>query len=235
MKKFLIVAAAVLLAAPVCFAKSPADSQNDIKARVQEAGEVMKDVLNMPDGIPRKVLDKARCVIVIPSVKKGALGVGGEYGRGAMVCRTGGDFNGPWGSPAMYVLEGASFGFQIGGQATDLVLLVMNEHGVNSLLHDKVKLGADASAAVGPKGRDAAADTDATLRAEILTYSRSRGAFAGISLEGASLRPDNNADKEVYGTQVTATDIVKGKGVPPPPEANVLISTLQNASPELKA
>jgi SH3 domain-containing YSC84-like protein 1 len=135
----------------------------------------------------------------------------------------------------MYVLEGASFGFQIGGQATDLVLLVMNDHGVNSLLHNKVKLGADASAAAGPKGRDAAADTDASLRAEILTYSRSRGAFAGISLEGASLRPDNNANKDLYGMEVTAPDIVTGKGVPPPPESNLLVSTLQNASPELKS
>jgi lipid-binding SYLF domain-containing protein len=235
MRKILILAAGLLFAAPALYATPAAPAQTDEKAKVQEAGEVMKDILNIPDDIPRNVLDKARCVIVLPSVKKGAFIVGGEVGHGAMVCRTGSEYNGAWGAPAMYVLEGGSVGYQIGGEATDLVLLVMNDHGVNSLLHSKVKLGADASAAAGPKGRSAAADTDAALRSEILTYSRSRGAFAGVSLEGASLRPDNKANENLYGQPETAQQIIAQKTVPPPAEANLLDSTLQNASPRLKS
>jgi lipid-binding SYLF domain-containing protein len=177
------------------------------------------------------VIEKAECVIVFPSVLKAAFVVGASYGRGAMVCRSGEDFRGPWGAPAMYALEGGSIGFQIGGQATDLVLLVMNRRGVSSILESKVKLGADASVAAGPVGRDAAANTDAYMRAEILSYSRSRGLFAGISLEGSTLRPDNDATADVYGRKLTAREIVLGGNVRVPKSGRHLIAVLQKNSP----
>jgi lipid-binding SYLF domain-containing protein len=159
--------------------------------------------------------------------------VGGSYGRGAMVCRTGKEFTGPWGAPAMYALEGGSIGLQIGGEATDFVFLIMNNRGANSLLHSKVKLGADASVAAGPKGRSAAADTDAFMRAEILSYSRARGVFAGVSLEGSTLRPDNDANHKLYGESTDAEKIVDGQGIATPPAAQELIATLKKASPQL--
>jgi lipid-binding SYLF domain-containing protein len=205
--------------------------QNKEQERLGECGEVMGEVLNIPDDIPQDLLDKAECVIVIPSMKKFAFGIGGSYGRGAMVCRTGRSFNGAWGAPAMYTIEGGSFGFQIGGQATDLVLLVMNRHGVNALLGSKVKLGANASVAAGPKGRNAGASTDASLRAEILTYSRSQGLFAGVSLSGSSLRPDNDASAEVYGRKVTARRILTGPGMMVPESGRRLVNVLQARSP----
>jgi len=187
--------------------------------------------MNTPENIPQEILEKAECVIVFPSVLKLAVGFGGSYGRGAMVCRTGEHFGGPWGAPAMYALEGGSFGFQLGGQATDLVLLVMNDRGARSILSSKVKLGADASAAAGPKGRDASADTDASLRAEILSYSRSRGLFAGISLEGSTLRPDDEASEQVYGRKIKARDIILGKGTAVPLSGRHLVRILQKTSP----
>jgi SH3 domain-containing YSC84-like protein 1 len=193
MKKYLVAATCLTLVAAAVFAKE----LNNEQKRLEECGVVMQEVLNVPDNIPQELLEKAECVIVIPSVKKLAFGVGASYGRGAMVCRQGEKFSGPWGAPAMYALEGGSFGFQIGGQATDLILLVMNDRGMDSILSSKVKLGADASAAAGPKGRDASAATDAWLRAEILSYSRSRGLFAGVSLEGSTLRPDDDASADV--------------------------------------
>jgi lipid-binding SYLF domain-containing protein len=170
-------------------------------------------------------------VIVIPSMLKVALGIGGSYGRGAMVCRTGQNFDGPWGAPAMYALDGGSFGFQLGGQATDLVLLVMNERGVKALLNSKVTLGGSASIAAGPKGRDVSASTDATLRAEILSYSRSRGLFAGVSLEGASLRPDNDASGQVYGRHMTAHTIVTGTDISVPPSGRRFVDALEKNAP----
>ncbi len=191
----------------------------------------MREVLNVPDNIPKELLEKAECVIVIPSVKKLAFGVGASYGRGAMVCRTGEKFRGPWGAPAMYALEGGSVGFQIGGEATDLILLVMNDRGMESILSSKVKLGADASVAAGPKGRDASADTDAWMRAEILSYSRSRGLFAGISLEGSSLRPDDDASADVYGHAIKAKDIVRGKKTGVPETGRHLVNVLQKSTP----
>ena len=148
---------------------------NKEQKRLENSGVVMQEIMNTPESIPQDVMKKAECVIVFPSVLKAAFVVGASYGRGAMVCRTGEEFNGPWGAPAMYALEGGSIGFQIGGQATDLVLLVMNPRGAHSILSSKVKLGGDASVAAGPVGRDASADTDACMRAEILSYSRSRG------------------------------------------------------------
>ena len=199
--------------------------------RLENAAVVMEEILNVPDNIPQDLLDRAECVVVVPSVKKFAIGLGGSYGRGVMVCRTGEDFTGPWGSPAMYALEGASFGLQLGGQATDFVFLVMNKRGADSLLRSKTKLGVDASAAAGPKGRTASANTDAYMRAEILSYSRNRGLFAGISLEGSSLRPDNSANEQVYGRKVTARQITLQNEVATPAAGARLVNLLQNASP----
>ncbi len=205
---------------------------NKEQERLENCGVVMQEIINVPDNIPQQLLDKAECIIVFPSVLKAAFVVGGSYGRGAMVCRTGKDFRGSWGSPAMYALEGGSVGFQIGGEATDLVLLVMNDRGASSLLENKVKLGGDASVAAGPVGRDASADTDAYMRAEILSYSRSRGVFAGISLEGASLRPDDDASADVYGVKVTAREIVMGGKVNVPKSGRHLVSVLETNSPK---
>ena len=212
-------------------AASALEAANKEQDRLEGAGVVLEEVLAIDDNIPRDLLDQAECVIVIPSMIKVALGVGGSYGRGAMACRTGPGYDGPWGAPAMYALDGGSFGLQLGGQATDLVLLVMNDRGVKALLNSKVKLGASATAAAGPKGRDVSASTDATLRAEILSYSRSRGLFAGISLEGASLRPDNDASEQVYGRRITARTIVTGTDISVPPSGRRLVDALTKNAP----
>ncbi len=208
-----------------------ASDQTKDDDRLRNSGTVLKEILGVPDSIPQDLLDKADCVVVFPSVLKAAFIVGGSYGRGAMTCRKGEDFKGAWGAPTMMALEGGSFGFQIGGQATDFVLLVMNDRGASGILASKVKLGADASVAAGPVGRDAAADTDATLRAEILSYSRARGLFAGISLEGSTIRPDNGDNRQVYGKNIPAKDIVLAGTVPVPPAAEELISTLDARTP----
>jgi len=200
--------------------------------RLENCGVVLQEILRIPDNIPQDLLDKAEGVIGIPSVLKAAFGIGGAYGRGAMTCRSGEHFTGKWGSPTMIALEGGSFGFQLGGQATDFVILVMNPRGATAILSSKVKLGADASAAAGPKGRDAAASTDVTLRAEMLTYSRSRGLFAGISLEGSALRPDNNANESIYHRKVNATDVVRKGGIAIPPAAQKMVSLLDQHSPK---
>jgi lipid-binding SYLF domain-containing protein len=209
-------------------------AQKKEQDRLQHAGEVLKEIINIPDNLPKPVLDRSDCVIVLPSVKKGAFGVGASIGRGAMSCRGGADFTGPWGPPAMYALEGISFGFQIGGQATDFVLLVMNNHGAEMLMKSKAKLGADASAAAGPVGRDAEAATDIALHAEILTYSRAKGLFAGISLEGSTLRPDGSANNNLYGHEVSAKDILRDHKVGTPAAARLMLSTLEKASPRNK-
>jgi len=215
----------------ILFIASSVFAGNKEQERLENSGTVLQEVMDVPDNIPQDLLDKAECVIVFPSVLKAAFVVGGSYGRGAMVCRTGEHFNGAWGSPAMYALEGGSVGFQLGGQATDLVLLIMNERGASSILDSKVKIGADASAAAGPKGRDASADTDAYLRAEILSYSRSRGLFAGISLEGSTLRPDDDATADVYGRKLTAREIVLGGKASTPPSGQHLVHVLQKNAP----
>jgi len=191
----------------------------------------MQEILNIPDNLPRQVLDKAECVIVFPSVLKVAFGMGKEYGRGAMVCRTGKEFNGPWGAPAMYALEGDSIGMQVGGEATDLILLVMNQKGVGSILSSRIKLGGDASAAAGPVGRDASANTDLWMRAEILSYSRSRGLFAGISLEGSTLRQDKKANERIYGRKIAAKTILLGNKTAIPRSGRHLVSVLQSNAP----
>src|SRR5215218_5071421 len=202
MYRYFSIALCVMIASASLIAGSK--ESNKEQDRLANAGVVMQEVRDVPDNIPQDRLDKAECVVVIPSMTKVAIGVGGSYGRGVMVCRTGTAFNGPWGAPAMYALDGGSVGVQLGGQSTDVVLLVMNNRGVDALLNSKVKLGANASAAAGPKGRNIEASTDASLRAEILSYSRSRGLFAGVSLEGASLRPDDEATERVYGRKLTA-------------------------------
>jgi len=226
-KLWCTLAVTCLIAYP--FATSSAQRREN--ERLENAGGVLEDILNVPDDIPSDLLDKAECVIVVPSVVKFAIGFGGSYGRGAMTCRSGANFTGPWSAPTMIAVEGGSFGLQLGGQATDFILLVMNPRGANSILRSKVKLGADAAAAAGPKGRNAAAATDLALRAEILTYSRSRGLFAGISLEGSSLRPDNGANEDVYGRKVSATDIVRNGAVGTPAAASKMISLLNTESP----
>jgi lipid-binding SYLF domain-containing protein len=222
---------AVLLVATTAFAAEDKTKQED---RLQNAGQVMSEILNVPENIPQDLLDKTKCIVVVPSVLKAAFIVGASYGRGAMVCRTGENFTGPWGAPAMYALEGGSFGLQLGAQATDFVFLIMNEHGATSLLQSKVKLGGDASVAAGPVGRDAEADTDVTMRAEILTYSRTRGAFAGVSLEGSTLRPDNDANEALYGRKISASEIVLGPSPSVPDAARNLIALLDKASPHTK-
>jgi len=217
----------VLLGAAISSA-SALDAEAD---RLEAATTVIREILDIPDGVPQELLDKAECIVVLPSVKKFAIGIGGSYGKGAMVCRSGLEFEGPWGAPSMYRLEGGNIGFQLGGEATDFIFLVMNPKGVRSLLKSKVKLGADASAAAGPKGRTTGASTDAYMSAEILTYSRARGLFAGVALEGSTLRPDDGANENIYGKKISASDIVlKQKTVPR--EAQELVELLQRASPE---
>ena len=201
------------------------------RKRLESAGEVLKEILDIPDNIPKDLLDRAECVIVLPGVKKLALGIGGSFGRGAMTCRSGEHFTGAWGPPAMYALEGANIGFQLGGQSTDFVLLVMNPKGAKSLLSSKVKLGADASAAAGPKGRTAEADTDIVMKAEVLSYSRSRGLFAGISLEGSTLRSDGSANANLYGQSLSAKEIVHDHKVGVPPSGATLVSVLDRRTP----
>lgn len=209
-----------------------AEERSKYLDRIENSGVVLKEILDVPDNIPQSLLDKADCVIVYPSVLKAAFGIGASYGRGVMTCRSGENFRGPWGAPSMMALEGGSVGFQIGAQATDFVLLVMNERGASSILASKVKLGADASAAAGPKGRDAEADTDVTLRAEVLSYSRARGLFAGVSLEGSTVRPDNDGNETVYGQKIPAHDIVLKGAVPAPKEARQMLSVLNKRSPK---
>jgi lipid-binding SYLF domain-containing protein len=209
-----------------------AQEKDSERERLQNAATVLKEIFGMPDSIPQELLDKAECAIVFPSVKKVAVGIGGSYGRGAIVCRGGESFDGPWGAPAMFALEGASIGFQLGGQATDFVLLVMNDRGANSVLGSKVKLGADASAAAGPKGRTAGASTDVVMQAEILTYSRARGLFAGVSLEGSTLRADGDANERLYGKKIDAREIVRKGTVPVPESGKALVDVLNRKSPK---
>ena len=233
MRKFLNCLSATLFAfGPFLGEVANASDRAKDDDRLRNCGSVLKEILDVPDNIPQDLLDKADCVVVFPSVLKAAFIVGGSYGRGAMSCRKGQDFRGPWGAPTMMALEGGSFGFQIGGQATDFVLLVMNESGARGILASKVKLGGDASVAAGPVGRDSSAETDATLRSEILSYSRARGLFAGVSLEGSTIRPDHGDNTRVYGRNVPARDIVLSGKVPVPPAAEQLISTLDRRTPK---
>src|SRR3984885_8377828 len=236
MKKILALAIMVSLTGfAALLAPQPtrsADDKSKYLDRIENSGVVLKEILDVPDDIPQSLLDKAECVIIYPSVLKAAFGIGASYGRGVMTCRGGEEFKGPWGAPSMMALEGGSIGFQIGAQATDFVLLVMNDRGASSILSSKVKLGADASAAAGPKGRDAEADTDVAMRAEVLTYSRARGLFAGISLEGSTLRPDDDANERIYGQKLPSKEIALHGAVPVPPAARTLTATLNQHSPK---
>src|ERR1700686_5400201 len=236
MKKLITYFMSILFVAlPVLSALALAADQEKEEDRLKNSGIVLKEVLDVPDDIPEDLLDKADCVVVFPSVLKAAFIVGGSYGRGAMSCRRGEDFRGPWGAPTMMALEGGSFGLQIGGEATDFVLLVMNERGASGIFTSKVKLGADASVAAGPVGRTASAETDATLRADILSYSRARGVFGGVSLEGSTIRPDNGANKQIYGQNLPARQIVLSGHVAIPPAAQAMISTLDSKTPRHKS
>jgi lipid-binding SYLF domain-containing protein len=227
MRKGCVFIVAIFLAYPT-FAANEGREQK----RLEACGQVFKEIMDIPDGIPKELLNKAECVIVIPSVLKFAIGIGGDFGRGAITCRTGQHFTGHWSAPALFALEGANIGFQLGGQATDFVLLVMNPRGAESIMSSKVKLGADASAAAGPKGRAAAADTDIVMRAEILSYSRSRGLFAGISLEGSTLRSDGGANRKLYGRDIGAKEIVREGKVGIPASGRELVSLLNKLSPK---
>lgn len=230
MKKLMVCLLVVLLSSLAAFADDEREQD-----RVKDAGVVLKEILNIPDDIPQDLLDKAECVIILPSVKKGAFGIGGSYGRGVMLCRSGEHYKGRWGAPALYALEGVSIGFQLGGQATDFVLLVMNPRGAESLLHSKVKLGADASAAAGPKGRTAEGATDIVMQAEILSYSRNKGLFAGVSLEGSTLRSDGSANEKLYGRKLSAHDIIRAGKVGVPACAQQLVALLDKKSPVNKS
>jgi SH3 domain-containing YSC84-like protein 1 len=213
----------------------PAMAQKKEKERIGEANTVMKEILGMPDGIPKDLLENTECVVIYPSVKKAAFVVGGSYGRGLITCRKGEDFSGPWSAPAMFALEGGSFGFQIGAQATDFVLLVMNEKGAKSVMSSKVKLGADASVAAGPVGRAASAETDIVMNAEILSYSRSKGLFAGVSLEGSTMRSDDGGNKALYGKELSAMEIVREGKVAAPASAQPLLALLSKAAARHKS
>jgi lipid-binding SYLF domain-containing protein len=230
-KKLIVGSMVVLLS---CLGAFAANDEREAD-RVKDAGVVLKEILNIPDDIPQDLLDKAECLVILPSVKKGAFGIGGSYGRGVMVCRSGEHYKGKWGAPALYALEGVSIGFQLGGQATDFVLLVMNPKGAGSLLYSKVKLGADASAAAGPKGRTAEGATDIVMNAEILSYSRNKGLFAGISLEGSTLRSDGSANEKLYGRKLTAKEIIRGGKVGIPPSAHELVALLDAKTPVNKS
>jgi lipid-binding SYLF domain-containing protein len=231
MKKLIVCLIVGLMSSLGAFAT---DDEHEAE-RVKDSGVVLKEILNIPDNIPQDLLDKAECIIILPSVKKGAFGIGGSYGRGVMICRSGEHYKGKWGAPALYALEGVSIGFQLGGQATDFVLLVMNPKGAQSLLSSKVKLGADASAAAGPKGRTAEGATDIVMSAEILSYSRNKGLFAGVSLEGSTLRSDGSANEKLYGKKLSAKDIIRLGKVGIPPSAHELVSLLDSKSPVNKS
>jgi len=230
MKRILSFVLTFVLATPALLANEKKEED-----RLENCGLVIQEIMDIPDDIPQDLIDKSDCIIVYPSVLKGAFIFGGSYGRGAMTCRSGEKFNGPWSAPTMMALEGGSFGFQIGGQATDFVLLVMNERGAKAILGSKVKLGADASAAAGPKGRSAEASTDVTMRAEILSYSRARGLFAGVSLSGSTVRPDNRANEKLYNKSVSASEIIFKGVVPVPTGAQKMVAYLNKKSPKNKS
>lgn len=231
----LVVITQALLVASMWVSVCPrlaAENGDKERERLIASGEVMKEILAVPDDVPKDLLNKAECVIVLPSVKKAAFGIGASYGRGAMTCRSGENFDGPWSTPTMMESTAGSVGFQIGGQETDFVILVMNPAGARKMMNSKVKLGADASIAAGPKGRTVSAATTGNMQAEMLSYSRSRGVFGGVSLEGASLQPDEGANENLYGKKVSAKDIIVNGAVPKPQAASLLITTLDEHSPK---
>jgi len=228
----LLLRTSVVLLALAAFAGAAFAKDSDDEQRLQKAADVLGEILNIPDNIPQGLLDKADCVIVLPSVKKFAIGFGASWGKGVMICRSGEKFDGKWGTPAAFALKAANVGLQLGGEATDFVLLVMSPKGVNALLSDEVKLGAAISAAAGPKGRDATAETDAQLKADVLSYSRSKGLFGGISLEGSTLRQDKDANKNLYGRDITAKEIVLENKHQPTTSGQTIDDLLMKKSPK---
>jgi SH3 domain-containing YSC84-like protein 1 len=216
---------------PLVMAADDKDDKDTEQARVKTSGEVLKDLLSKPNGIPLSVLSKSECVVVLPSVKKAGFIIAGQYGRGVMTCRSGENFDGNWSAPIMMQSSGGSVGFQAGGQATDFVILIMNDKGARAVMDGKAKLGADASIAAGPVGRDAEASTNGAMSAQMLSYSRAQGVFAGVSLSGTSLGPDSDANEKIYGQKISGKQIFGGT-VQPPASADVLLSTLQEKSPK---
>jgi SH3 domain-containing YSC84-like protein 1 len=233
MKTWKVLTAGLILCGSCAFANSSDDKTKDDEI-LQNAGTVMQQILDVQDDIPRDVLAKARCVIVLPSVLKAALVAGGSYGRGATVCRTGQNFDGSWGAPAMYQIQGGSIGLQAGGESTDFVILVMNERAAQNLLSNKVTFGGEASIVAGPKGRTDKAETDTSLKAQYLSYSRTRGVFLGVSLEGSSIRPDDDANHRIYGNDASAQKVLGESAKEAPASAKQLLSDLQKASPRIK-
>src|SRR5215813_1225237 len=225
----LLIAIVLCLMIPQC---ATAEDNEHEQERIKESGNVMKELTDSANGVPMSILNKSECVIVLPSVKKAGFLVAGQYGRGVMTCRGGENFDGPWSAPAMMQSSGGSFGLQAGGQATDFVVLVMNDKGARALMKGKAKLGADASVAAGPVGRDAEASTNAAMSAEMLSYSRAQGVFAGVSLSGTSLGPDGGANEKIYGKKVSATEIIDGKAGPTPDSAQKLLAVLTEKSPK---
>jgi lipid-binding SYLF domain-containing protein len=224
--RFLLATLALLLVSI-----APVFAQDDkIEDRLSQSATILEELLNAPDSdIPRDLIKNAECVAVIPAVKRAAFGFGGQYGRGAVACRKD-QGKGPWGAPSMIGLSGGSFGFQLGGSSTDVVMLFMTPDSIKFLLRDKVTLGVDLSASAGPKGRAASAETSASMRAEILSYARSRGLFAGIALNGAVISPDKDANKNLYGREVKAEELLIQGGVGIPPAASGFISTLSKST-----
>jgi len=225
-KKIAIFAVSLFVASPL-FAQKKEDE------RLSNAATVMQEILGENNGLPKSILDQADCVLVFPSVKKVAIGIGGSYGRGALVCRAGATMNGGWGAPAMYKLDQASIGVQLGSTATDFVLVVMNQKGADQILNGKTKLGGNAAAAAGPTGTQATSYNAAAMNADVLTYSRSKGLFAGVSLEGASMETDDDANKSLYGKQIGAKEIISS-GQAVIPAAKPLDEVLDKASPTRK-
>jgi SH3 domain-containing YSC84-like protein 1 len=231
MRAVTITGASALLAAMCSLTPLVAADDKTEQDRVKEAGEVLKELMTGPNGIPLSVLNKSECVVVLPSVKKGGFIVAGSYGRGIMSCRSEPDFSGNWSAPIMMQSTGGSFGLQAGGQAIDYVVLVMNDKGARGLMNGKVKMGADASVAAGPVGRDAEAATSGAMSAELLSYSRTQGAFAGVSLSGTTFGPDSGANEKLYGKKMSGGEIYKG-GVTAPASAQVFLATLAEKSPK---
>ena len=212
---------------------SPLFAQKKQDERLANSATVMQVILSGDKGLPTSILDKADCIVVFPSVKKIAVGIGGSYGRGVMVCRTGEKKDGSWGAPAMYKLDQGSIGVQLGSTATDFVLVVMNERGAEQILNGKTKLGGNAAAAAGPTGAAANGYNADAMKVDVLTYSRTKGLFAGISLEGASMETDDEANKAVYGKPATAKQIIDG-GETVPPAGKALVDLLDKTSPSRK-
>jgi SH3 domain-containing YSC84-like protein 1 len=227
MRKRLVMLAVCLTIACPLFAQKKEDD------RLSNAATAMQTILGENNGLPKSVLDQANCVLIFPSVKKVAIGIGGSYGRGALVCRTGAKMNGGWGAPAMYKLDQGSIGLQLGSTATDFVLVVMNQKGADQILNGKTKLGGNAAAAAGPTGAQATGYNADAMKADVLTYSRSKGLFAGVSLEGASMDTDDDANKDLYGKKMSAKEIISG-GQAVIPAAKPLVDALDKASPAHK-